>query len=494
MSEESDPTPERIDAYADRLSLSVADAEALAEQFAQQDAVLEPLDGLAPDDPPEREHWDPDPEDDDLGGWLTRCDVSRNDADGPLDGLTVGVKDNVAVAGVPMTCGSPLLTDPDYVPARDATAVDRLLDAGARVVGKTNMDEFAFGGSRESMRLRLARNPHDRERQPGSSSAGSGVVAATGEVDLAIGSDTGGSIRFPAAWSGVPGIKPTRGLVSHDGFVQYAKTLDNVGFLAQTVERLALGLDAVAGPDPRDERTQRREPTAAAAAVADADPAGLTIGLPEELFGKAPDLDDTVRAAVDDLEAAGATVESVTIEDYDLWLPAWLGIGMTEVGNYLAADTTNYWALSPGDPELAERLHEARIDGDAELGEPLKAAMLYAEHRGEVDGNAAYALAHEARRRVAAGVDAALAEVDVLASPTVPMLAPRWDEPVEDLFGALSNTGPFNVTGHPAVSVPCGTVEELPVGLQFVAARGDDGTALAAGACWTGLGTDGPNS
>ncbi|MFD1525540.1 amidase family protein, partial [Halolamina salina] len=212
--------------------------------------------------------------------------------------------------------------------------------------------------------------------------------AATGEVDLAIGSDTGGSIRFPAAWSGVPGLKPTRGLVSHAGFVQYAKTLDNVGFLAPTVENLALGLDAVSGPDPRDERTRGSEPTATADALGDPAPETLTIGLPEELFGAAPRIERVVRDAVDELAAAGATVRSVSIESYDLWLPAWLAIGMTEVGNYLAADTTNYWALSPGERALVERLHEARA-GDAELGEPLKAAMLYAEHRSRTDGDAA---------------------------------------------------------------------------------------------------------
>lgn len=483
---------EAVQRYAERLSmhLSATEAEAFAEQFAKQDAVLQGLDSLAPASPPEREYWDPDTDEDELGAWLTRCAVSRDDAADALAGLTVGVKDNVAVAGVPMTCGSPLLTDPPYVPARDATVVDRLLDAGAEIVGKTNMDEFAFGGEEATMRLRLGRNPHDPERQPGSSSVGSGIAAATGEVDLAIGSDTGGSVRFPAAWCGVPGIKPTRGLVSHDGFVQFAKTLDNVGFLAPSVENLALGLDAVAGPDHRDERTLYHSEDAGtghAAAVQDASAESLSIGLPEELFGAAPELDEVVREATADLAAAGASLQDVTIEDYDYWLPAWLGIGMTEVGNYLRANGMNYWALSPGQSALAARLHEERQAGEAELGGPLRAALLYAEHRNDADGDAAYALAHEARRRLAAGVDAALADVDVLASPTVPMLPPKWGEDIDDVFGALANTGPFNVTGHPAVTVPCGTVDGLPVGLQFVAERGEDAVALRAAASWMAL-------
>lgn len=479
----STPTADRLKSAADyhNLSLTDAEADALTEQFSNQDTLLAGLESLNAGTQSQRDHWEP--EDDPLGAWLSRCDVSRT-VDGPLAGLSVGIKDNVAVAGVPMTCGSPLLTDPPFVPNRDATVVSRLLNAGARIIGKTNMDEFAFGGSADSLRLRMAYNPHDRERQPGSSSVGSGIAAATGEVDLAVGSDTGGSVRFPAAWCGVPGIKPTRGLVSHNGFVQFAKTLDNVGFLAPSIENLALGLEAVAGADPRDGRTAGQESERYAAAVDEPDANNLAIALPEELFGDAPDLDERVYEATDVLEDAGATISDTTIESYDLWLPAWLGIGMTEVGSYLRSNTLDYRALAPGDAQLAKRLRDERGPSDKTLGPSLKAALLYAEHRNDTDGGAAYALAHEARRELAMSVDEALEGVDVLASPTVPMLPPRWDEELTDLFGALANTGPFNVTGHPAVSVPCGAIDGLPVGLQFVARRGEDATALRAAAAW----------
>jgi Asp-tRNA(Asn)/Glu-tRNA(Gln) amidotransferase A subunit family amidase len=486
MDAEDSLDAEQVARYAERAGVDVAAdaAAALAEQFAEQDAALAALADLEPEAPPDRESWTPGEDEDPLGAWLARCDLAREDADGQLSGLTVGLKDNVAVAGVPMTCGSPLLAERDYRPREDATVTERLLDAGARVVGKTNMDEFAFGGDRDTMRLRLARNPHDPERQPGSSSAGSGVAAATGAVDLAVGSDTGGSVRFPAAWCGVAGVKPSRGLVSHDGFVQFAKTLDSVGFLAAEVDHLALGLDAVAGPDPRDERTHGADPGDHAGAVAAAGEEPLAVGVPGELFGDAPDVDPVVEAALDELAADGAELREVSIPDYELWLPAWLGIGLTEAGNYLRAAATGHPSLSPGRPALSRTLGAALREDAADLGEPLLAALLYAEHRRATDGNAAYALAHRARRRLAEGVDAALADVDVLAGPTVPMLPPRWDAGIDDVFGALSNTGPFNVAGHPAVSVPCGTVDGLPVGLQFVAGRGEDPTALRAGARW----------
>jgi amidase/aspartyl-tRNA(Asn)/glutamyl-tRNA(Gln) amidotransferase subunit A len=449
---------------------------ALATQFDTQDDLVEPLFDLPEPEPPERSWEEATAEDDPLGAFLTRCSVGGTE--GPLSDLRIGVKDNIAVAGVPMTCGSPLLEG--YRPSTDATVVSRLLDAGSEIVGKTNMDEFAFGGDESTMRLRLARNPHDEAHQPGSSSAGSGVAVATGEVDAALGSDTGGSVRFPAAWCGVTGLKPTRGAVSHHGFVQYAKTLDNVGILGRDVSTVARVFGAIAGADPADERTAGSHAGADLDDVTDTDPEDLVIGRPAELFGNAPALDEVVEARLDDLVDAGATVRDVTIPTYDLWLPSWFTIGMTEFSRYLDARGANTWALSPGLPGLADALSEALADPEA-LGAPVLSAWLYGHRLVDELGNRAYPRAQQARERLADGVDDSLSEVDVLASTTVPLLPPAWGEGIDDVFGALSNTGPFNVTGHPALSVPAGTIDGLPVGLQFVGRHGDETAVLGAG-------------
>jgi Asp-tRNA(Asn)/Glu-tRNA(Gln) amidotransferase A subunit family amidase len=471
------PTPDRVERLFADLGVVADDAvvEAVTDQFAAQIDALEPLTGpdLASDPAPDREWTRPTDEDDPLGAFLARC---RLGGDGPLDDLRVAVKDNIAVAGMPMTCGAPLLED--YEPATDATVVRRLLDEGAVVVGKTNMDEFAFGGDRSTMRLRLARNPHDPERQPGSSSAGSGVAVATGAADAALGSDTGGSVRFPAAWCGVVGVKPSRGRVSHHGFVQYAKTLDTVGVLARDVSTARRVLAAIAGPDPHDERTLRRDPPGGDLVDRRVALDDIRIGRPEQLFGNAPDLDAVVEERLDDLAEAGATVEPVTVPDYDYWLPAWLGLGTIELSRYLDADGTNTWALDPGAPGFADAMRRA-TDAADELGDPVVSAWALGRYLSDSAGDALYARAHEARRRLADGIDAALADVDVLASTTVPMLPPKWGEGIDDVFGALSNTGPFNVAGHPAVSIPVGSLDGLPVCCQFVARRGADATALA---------------
>ena len=387
-----------------------------------------------------------------------------------------------------MTCGSPLFEE--FVPAEDATVVDRILEAGGRILGKANMDEFALGGDAATMRFRLARNPNDWEHQPGGSSAGSGVAVADGLVDVALGSDTGGSVRFPASFCGVVGVKPSRGLVPLTGFVQFSKVNDEIGVLADTVEDAARTIAVIAGADPRDAGTAGPAPeyVEAVEAVDEATVESLTVGVADELFGGDPDVDKTVRDAVTDLEAAGATVREVSIPDFEYAIPAWWAIAMTEAAAYVDANANNYWQRSVSDPAFTAAVEEAFSERADELGDYPAEVFLYGQHLMAEHGTEYYARAQRARELVTAGVDDALEGVDVLAGPTTPMVAPSWDggNYLEDstLDEAVRTTGPFDLTGHPAVSLPCGSIDGLPVGLQFIGRRGCDADALRAAAVW----------
>ena len=494
MDDEPSVTAEDIEQYADRARMDPDrfDPEEQAAAIDAQDGLVARLDDLDTPTTPDREHWEPSAEDDPNAAFLARCDIQRAD-EGVLSGLSVAVKDNIAVAGIPMTCGSPLFED--HVPAEDATTVERILDAGGRIVGKANMDEFAFGGDAATMRFRLARNPHDADHQPGGSSAGSGVAVADDLADVALGSDTGGSVRFPASFCGVVGLKPSRGLVPLTGFAQFSKLNDEIGVLAGEVTDAARTLEAIAGPDPRDAATAGSTPEVYVDAVDGVGPGAaesLTVGVPEELFGGASAVDETVRTAVDKLAAAGATVREVSISDFEYAVPAWWAIAMTEVAAYVAADGNNYWQPSVTEPAFTAAVEAAFADRADELGDYPAEAFLYGQHLLAEHGNQYYARAQRARELVTAGVDDALEGVDALAGPTTPMVAPAWggENYLADssLDEAVRTTGPFNLTGHPAVSVPCGAVDGLPVGLQFVARRGADATALRAAAVWEAVG------
>ena len=464
---------------ADRASL-------LAEGFEARDEVVTELDSLPSPTPPDRDYWEPTDDDDPNAGFLIRCDLG---GDGPLSDVELAVKDNIAVAGLPMTCGSPLLSG--YVPERDATVVERLLDAGVHLVGKANMDEFAMGGDSDAMRFRLARNPHDPAHQPGGSSAGSGVAVAEGSVDAALGTDTGGSVRFPASYCGVFGVKPTRGLVSHDGFVQFSKTLDTIGVLARDAETGGRVLATMAGPDPADDATRGADVgdyAAAAREGVEADPSSLTVGVVSDIFGYNDRVEEPVSGALDALADAGAEVVDVSLDGYDRAVPAWVAIGETELAMYLGANGVNYWRDSAPLPSLVEALDERLPDAPEEVQDPVLGSALYGAHLATDFGNRYYARAQRVRRQFTGAVDDALDGVDVLASPTTPMLPPAWDEEgyLDDgsLYDAIRNTGPFNLTGHPAVSMPCAAVDGLPVGLQFVGGWYDEETLFHAAGVW----------
>ena len=408
------------------------------------------------------------------------------DAEGPLADATVAVKDNISTAGVRTTCGSEMLAD--YVPPYSATVVDRLLDAGATIVGKANMDEFGMGTTTETSAFGPTRNPADPERVPGGSSGGSAAAVAAGEADIALGSDTGGSVRCPAAFCGVVGIKPTYGLVSRYGLIAYANSLEQIGPIAGTVEEAAAALDVIAGPDPNDGTT--RDPTAVDevdagtdyAAAADGDVDGLTVGVPTELFDGADErVVGTVEAAIADLEAQGAETTEISLPSVEHAVQAYYVIAMAEASSNLARfDGVRYGHRAESDGNWNEAFAETR----EAFGSEVKRRILlgtYALSAGYHDEY--YAKAQDARAWVREDFEDAFVDVDVIASPTMPVLPFELGESLDDplrMYLADANTTPVNLSNLPAISVPAGEADGLPVGLQLVGPKFDEETVIRA--------------
>jgi len=426
----------------------------------------------------------------DLNAFVTRETVPGAD-EGPLAGSTVAVKDNISTAGVRTTCGSEMLAD--YVPPYDATVVERLSAAGATIVGKANMDEFGMGTTTETSAFGPTRNPHDEDHVPGGSSGGSAAAVAAGEADLALGSDTGGSIRCPAAFCGVVGIKPTYGLVSRYGLVAYANSLEQIGPIAPTVEEAAALLDVVAGPDENDATTRydRQDgvdvhPAEATtyADAADGDVEGMTIGIPTELVEGADErVVDTFRDAVADLEAAGATTHEVSLPSLEHAVEAYYVIAMSEASSNLARfDGVRYGHSGGRSGNWNESFATAREEA---FGDEVKRRILlgtYALSAGYHDKY--YEQAQNARAWVKQDFDEALADADVLASPTMPVLPMELGESLDDplrMYLADANTVPVNLANLPAISVPAGEADGLPVGLQLTGPKFGEETLVRAG-------------
>jgi aspartyl-tRNA(Asn)/glutamyl-tRNA(Gln) amidotransferase subunit A len=421
---------------------------------------------------------DPDPDEGDLNAFVTVATIERADGEGALSGRTVAVKDNISTAGVRTTCGSAMLAD--YVPPYDATVVRRLKAAGARIVGKANMDEFGMGGTTETSAFGPTRNPVDADRVPGGSSGGSAAAVAAGMADLALGTDTGGSIRNPAAFCGVVGLKPTYGLVSRYGLVAYANSLEQIGPIAPTVRETAELLEVIAGPDERDATTRVPGDDADGddadwePAYADAvgeDVAGTTVGVVTNLLEGA---DEGVRAAfqagLDDLRAAGATVEEVELDSLEHALAAYYVIAMSEASSNLARfDGVRYGVSGGYEGDWNETFARARREG---FGDEVKRRILlgtFALSAGYQEKY--YKKAQDARAWVKRDFDAAFESADVLATPTMPVVPPEIGESLDDplqLYLMDADTVPVNLANLPAISVPAGETEGLPVGLQVI--------------------------
>jgi aspartyl-tRNA(Asn)/glutamyl-tRNA(Gln) amidotransferase subunit A len=401
---------------------------------------------------------------------------------GPLAGVPVALKDNLCTRGIATTCSSRILEG--WRPPYDATVVARVAAAGAVAVGKTNLDEFAMGSSTENSAFGPTRNPHDLDRVPGGSSGGSAAAVAAGFTPIALGSDTGGSIRQPAALCGVVGVKPTYGLVSRYGLIAFASSLDQVGPFAATVADAALLLEVIAGHDPCDS-TSIDGPAPALVAGLDRGVEGLRIGLLTELVdveGIAPDVRRRVQAAAEALSAAGAKVDDASVPAAGLGLSAYYLIAPAEASSNLARYDGVRYGLRVDAANTADMNAATRTAG---FGAEVKRRIMlgtYALSAGYYD--AYYGKAQQVRTLIIRDFAAAYERFDLLLSPTAPTTAFRLGDKTDDPLAMYLNdvcTIPSNLAGDPALSVPFGVGDDgLPVGVQLLGPALSEATLLRA--------------
>lgn len=408
--------------------------------------------------------------------------AGAGDAARPLQGVPIAVKDNICTKGVRTTAGSRVLDA--YVPPYDATVIERLRAAGAVIVGKTNCDEFAMGSSTEHSAYGVARNPWATDRIPGGSSGGSAIAVATRSVPLALGSETGGSVRQPAALCGVVGLKPTYGRISRYGLIAFGSSLDQVGTFATSASDMALLLQTIAGPDARDS-TCATEPPADYAAGLTAGIAGVRIGVPRSLLSHG--VEEGVRRAfdlaLDELRAAGAALLDVELPHSRYAIPAYTIVAMAEASSNLGRyDGVRYGYRAAGPADLRDVYVKTRAAFGAEVKRRVMLGT-YVLSGGYYD--AFYMKAQQVRTLLRQDYDRAFERADLIAMPTSPTtafpLGARLQDPLQ-MYLADVFTVSANLTGLPAISIPCGFAERLPVGLQLTARAWDEGMLLRVAA------------
>lgn len=395
---------------------------------------------------------------------------------GPLFGLPIGVKDNIVTEGIETTCASKILDG--FNPIYSATVVEKLREAGMVTVGKVNMDEFAMGSANENSAIKKVHNPWDFDRAPGGSSGGSAAAVAAGEVPFTLGSDTGGSIRQPAAFCGVVGMKPTYGRVSRYGLVAFASSLDQIGPITRNVRDNALLLEAIAGVDEHDSTSANVEvPNYADQLTGDIK--GLKVAVPKEYLaeGVSEGVKAQVLAAIEKLKELGATVDEVSLPHSKYALAAYYIISSSEASSNLSRfDGIRYGFRAEAD-NLEDLYLQTRAQG---FGDEVKRRIMlgtYSLSAGTYD--AYYKKAQQVRTLIKQDFDKVFEEYDVIVGPTTPTTAFKLGENLDDPMTVYANdilTVPINLAGVPAISIPCGFDNEMPVGLQIIGKYFEEGT------------------
>jgi amidase len=495
------PKPEQIlDIALDfDLDLSEEDARSFAGLIAGSVPSYNRLDELAepslPVKYPRTPGRRPAPEENPYNAWYWKCEIKGADG-GLLAGKRVGIKDNVCVAGVPYMNGCRVIEG--YVPEVDATVVTRILDAGGTIAGKAACEDLCFSGGSHTSKPVPIKNPHRPTHSAGGSSGGSAAALAAGDCEMALGGDQGGSIRIPGSWCGVYGLKATHGLIPYTGVMPIELTIDHCGPMANTVDDVAKLLAAIAGPDGYDPR-QIDIRTQDYLGALDRGAAGLKIAVVKEGFGRPESeeaTDGKVRDAIARLKEAGASVTEVSIpmhlDGYHIWTAIIVegstelmikgdGFGYSWNGHYVTSLRDAYargWRSRPND-----------------MSETVKMVMLLGEYMHRYYHGHYYAKAQNLRRTLKAAYDAVLADHDLLVMPTIPFRATEIPPPdcsreeyVTLALNMVGNTSPFDVSGHPAITVPCAKVDDLPVGMMLAGRRCDEATVLRAAAAFEALG------
>ncbi|MFP6837921.1 MAG: amidase [Pseudomonadales bacterium] len=480
------PTPEELRAVADGLNLDLSDqdVEAFRGLMGASIAALNQVDAMPDELPPVKYPREPAtrpaPEDNPLNAWYYRTSI-KGASGGKLEGKTVALKDNIMLADVPMMCGSATLEG--YVPEIDATVAERILDAGGEIAGKAHCEFFCLSGGSHTNSTGPVHNPHKRGYSAGGSSSGSAALVGSGAVDMAIGGDQGGSIRIPASFCGIYGMKPTHGLVPYTGVMPLEVFVDHIGPMTANVIDNATLLEAIAGQDDYDPR-QRNIETHAYAEACGNDVKGMKIGVLKEGFGhpnSEADVDDCVRAAAAHFESLGATIEEVSIpmhlDAQAIAMPI-LNHGIVQtmlLGDGFGGGRNDLYVTSLMKYQRGwrERINEFSDNG--------KLWALMGTYVTEREGMRHYGKAVNVSRRVRAAYDAVLDEFDLVLAPTLPIKAtplPGPDasrvEKVDRAMEMFGNTVAADITHHPSMSIPCGLRDGLPVGLMLTARHFDE--------------------